>query len=217
MSHIEPFTIDEYTFTHTETDADLDVEARDRWRDLSEVAVRKWTGEQWDRCTINESNLAFAMHDSSGAFFGTWVLYRARPVGDDPHVVSALPGPMFPGIDARVPDPAYGPTDDLINGAEMDAAEIESAKFWRRMFSIMEWLLVNPLTFEDGDTLIVDHWRFPSAADGDPLQHEWQSKMRLDQYCKAIVEFSAGGIPQRTSGWKATDPDPSRARGSVNP
>jgi len=219
MSHIVPFTIDDLEFRHTEDDAGLDEQARERWRDLSEVATQSWRSEEWVHCSDNESNIPFAVF-RDGQFYGTWVLYRARPVGGDEDTVSALPGPMFGDIAARIPEPALGPSGDIINADEIAAAEAVAAVFWRRMFGIMEWMDANPMPMHDGGALVVDHWRFPSVADNDPPQHEWVGVVPMfERYCKREVVWNDGATaPVRwLADWKETDPDPGRERGHTAP
>lgn len=151
MTRVLPFTIGNMTFRHTEGDRRLDEKARERWRHLSDAATFYWRREDWERCPEgkqpNETSMAFAVFKDD-KFFGTWALYRIRPAGGTPYTVSALPGPMF---------------DDIKGGRA----------FWRRMFMIMEWMLDNPMPMTNGHDFVVDHWRFPSREDGDPVQHEW--------------------------------------------
>ena len=224
MAHIVPFQIDGYTYRHTEDDAPLNFYARNQFLDLCEVATQDWRTEDWRKCPVDEERLVFAIEDPEGGYYGTWGMYRVHPVGDDHDVVSALPAPMFQDIAAKIPEIAYGPGGETVNQDVVDAAKQRSADWWRRAFSVMEWMFMNPMTLDEGGEFILDHWRFPMECDGDLRQHEWYGvKEYFDRYCKLEVLFEIdhygqGQIAIETlKQWKEIDPDPGRARGSIYP
>ena len=73
-------------------------------------------------------------------------------------------------------------------------------------------------TYIDGEDFIVAHWRFPSVDDWDLEQHKWSDvKEFFDRYFKMEVLFQDDQPIRTTGAWKAVDPDPGRARGSIYP
>ena len=215
MSHIIPFTIDGFEFVHTEDDASMDFDARKSFAELCEVATQDWRSQDWSICLHEDETLVFSITDQDG---GVWALYRARPVGSDHHVVSSLAAPMFPGIAARIPDEAIGPNGEVYNAQDIADATAKSEEFWRRTFSIMEWMYLNPMLMDEGDVFVVSDWRFPSVDDGDLEQHKWSDvKEFFDRYFKMEVLFEDDQPIRTTGAWKAVDPDPGRARGSIYP
>ena len=224
MSHIEPFEIDEYRYVHTEPGDIEDVAVRKKFLDLCGFATNDWRSEGWRQCVVDTVDTVFGVFDMGGDLVATWGLYKVEFVDGDPNTVSAFPAPMFDNINARIPEPAYGPGDELINGDEIVAARSRSSDFWQRSFSIMEWMVMNPMPYEDSGEFVVDHWRFPLVSDGDWRQHEWYGvKEYFDLYCKLDVEFAPDAYGDDTvairtlDSWKSVDPDPSRARGSFYP
>jgi len=159
-----PFTIGDLDFIHTEGDDELDRAARDYFRQQADVAVFAWRRDDgYTTCSHEEGTIVFALV-RDGEFWGTWALYRVRPAGADPNVVTALPAPMFHdiGVGSRV-------------GKEDISEEREAARreFWKRVNTIMEWMLDDPMPLEGGGSLVVERFRFPDFADHDPAQHEW--------------------------------------------
>jgi len=224
MAHIGPFEIDEYEYIHTDPGDIEDVAVRKKFLDLCDFATKDWRSEDWRQCAVDEKNIVFGVFDFSGDLHATWALYRVESIGVDPDTVSAFPGPMFDNINSRVPEPAYGPGGNLMNEEEIEEAQLRSSSFWRRTFSIMEWMVMNSIPMADGGDFVVDHWRFPLVSDGDWRQHEWFGvEEYFDLYCKMDVEFEddeygSGEVAVRTlSTWKTIDPDPGRARGSFYP
>lgn len=218
MSHIIPFTIDGFEYVHTEDDELMDFEARKSFAEFCEVATQDWRSQHWVSCLREDVTLVFSVSDSDGGDQGVWALHRVRPIGNDENVVSALAAPMFPVIASRIPEEAIGPHGEVYNAQDIVDATARSEEFWRRTFSVMEWMYMNPMTMNDDNDFVVSDWRFPSVDDGDLEQHKWSDvKEFFDRYFKMEVLFE-DDQPIRTTGvWKAVDPDPGRARGSIYP
>ena len=223
MSYVLPFSIDGYTFTDTASDDDLSAASRSEMSREKDRAMGVWRTDGWGTCLSGQKHMAFSVEAPNGEHFGTWMLYRVRPTGEDPNRVSALLAPMFPDIDAKVVSEARTPTGELINGDQIAESEARSSVFWRRNFAFMEWQFMNSMPMSDGEDFVVDHWRFPQTSDGDPSGQCWVDlESVFASYSKLDVDWNnhmpgMGPCPIRTTGWKTVDPDPSRARGSVNP
>jgi len=223
MSHVLPFTIDGYTFTHTDGNAELDSFTRAEMSKERDKATGVWRPNGWGRCLENQTHLTFAVTDSDGDYFGSWMMYRVQSVDGDPNVISALLAPMFPDIEAvAVVGEARAPSGEILNADEVAESQARWAQFWRRNFAWMEWQVMNPMPLEGGGNLVVDHWRFPQTDDGDPAGQCWQKlEPAFEQFSKLEVDWNnhmpgMGPCPARTTGWKAIDPDPGRARGSIH-
>lgn len=219
MSHLVPFSIDGYTIRHVLHGDSDDKMVRDIWTRGHNIATEVWRGESYRSCEVEEGTMAFAVLDPDGALYGTWGLYRVRPLLESqPGIVSALPAPMFPQLGKSIPEPVitssgYG---GVINQDEIDKAVDDRACFWRLTFGLIERMVSHPLSFDDGSLLVIDHFRFPSASDGDQSQHEWSGvRPMFDLYCKIEVEFDSSDTAVKTlSGWKSPEPDPERSVGS---
>ena len=195
MSHLIPFSISGYDFTHVSQGDDLYDLAMKYWNESHDLATQAWRDENYISCENEDRFLPFAIHDPSGEFYGTWALYRIRAIDENPDYITALPAPMFPEIETNSP-------------------EIE-ATFWIRCFAIMEFMTEHALPYDDGGELVVEHFRFPRAEDGDPTQHEWAGKREcFDRHCKLEVFFDEKGAATRTGSFKSIDPCPERERGS---
>jgi len=125
---------------------------------------------------------------------------------------------MYPDINARIPEPAFAPNGMVVNGTDIIEAGVQAGFFWRRVFGTMEHFLDNPMLFEDGDTLILDHWRFPLVEDQDPMQHEWRDvRFAFDDYFKNEVLYREDGTPIKSLNVMRPEADPTRPRGHFGP
>lgn len=165
-----PFNIGDMRFVHTQGDDELNKLASDYFNKQANLAVFKWRREnEYTCCSIIERTLIFAVFVDD-EFFGTWGLYRVRPVADDPNIVTALPAPMFHDIGvATVLETHEGESQ-----GDREKREAASRVWWRRVNRVMEHFLDNTLPMTEGGTFEVQSFRFPNTADRDPLQHEWR-------------------------------------------
>ena len=216
MSHIVPFTIGHLELRHDDDDESSIMQAADEWTTQASSAVPKLIGRSFDRlgCPKSERTVTLSVFRDN-QFVGMVALYRMRAVGSDENVVSSLIAPMLGGLEyAFLPAPAVTP-----GGQSMPhdpVAQDRQRDYWRRTFTIMEFLLEHPMALVGGGSISVAEWRFPSADDGDPDATEWhQGRDHFDQWARKEVSFVVGArgdlVPLRmTNEDKLTDPDPSR-------
>ena len=217
MSHINPFTISGYEFRNVTSDDDEIYVISDKWNGLKSSAAMHWRHQPLHQCDHPESYEIFAIYDSEDLVWGIWSIYRIRDVS--PTSISALCSPTFPTVSSDIPQDSFGPDGTTLINAEDIAHGIQTReKFWRQTFACIESMLLFPMELEDGSTKSIDHFRFPSVADGDPEQQEWRGvKDCFDQYCKIEVEFDEDGTAVKTlPGWKSVDPDPDRPVGEFS-
>ena len=218
MAHIQPFTISGYEFRHVEVSDPQTGEVGLLWHELKSGATRNWRGgDEYIRCGVGEPFELFGIYDSLGSIWGIWSLYRIREVGTDS--ISAICSPTFPEVKTLPPQTLLDPagSGEVIDTEHIDHALESRERFWRQTFACIEAMLTTPMEMLDGSTRRVDHFRFPSVADGDPAQHEWSGvEDHFDRYCKIGVEFDQGTAVKTLPTWKTTDPDPERTRGEFD-
>jgi len=219
VSHIQTFTISGYEFRNVDAeDANL-YDVQDLWIGLLSAATSHWRGDidsldALGSCSKDELFEVFAIFDPDGNPWGVWSLYRIKNVAQN--TITTLCSPTFPSIAASIPEEVFIPgRSTAVNAAERAEALIVRERFWRQTFACIEAMLVTPMQMSDGTIRAIDHFRFPSVADGDPVQHEWRGvKDQFDRYCKIEVEFDENGTAVKTlPGWKEVDPDPDRPLG----
>jgi hypothetical protein len=214
MGHILTFTISEHEFRHIDWHDDEAYFVRDMWSDLKFAATVFWRGDPDSLDVIgscpDEPFEIFAVFDPDGEPYGIWSLYRINEISSD--TISALCSPTFPSVAVGIPAKVFSLDGVVINQDEIEDAIEMRELFWRQTFACIESMLTNPMRMADGTVRAIDHFRFPSVSNGDPVQHEWSGvKDQFDRYCKIEVEFDENDTPVKTlPGWKSVDPDPER-------
>jgi hypothetical protein len=212
---ILPFTSSGFTFQHVVEGDALNEVARKTWTDLHDVATEVHRDEKYVACEVSEGEVCFAVSDPAGDYYGTFALYRVRPVASDPDVVSALPAPMFPGIEFHEPPAEARDKDgEVVNAEYIEEIEANIKRYWRMVYGTQEYMTSQALPYEGGGALTVDHFRYPSTDDGDPPQHRWMYRDVFDANCKHTCTFDADGAAIRTTGTKTNPPDPERMFGA---
>ena len=217
MGHIQTFTISGHEFRHVESGDESICFVKNKWKWLRSAAAFTWRGEADLHCAREEPYRIFSIYDPSDSFWGVWSLYRIRDI--TPTSISALCSPTFPTVASNIPQDSFGPDGTtIINADDVSQSTIKREQFWRQTFACIESMLLFPMQLNDGSSVSVDHFRFPSVADEDPAQHEWSGgKDQFDRYCKIEVEFDANGTAVKTlPSWKSVDPDPERSVGEFD-
>jgi len=80
MRQVLPFLVDGYTFTHTANDASLDSFSKAEMSKERDKVTGVWRPGGWGKCVPNETHMTFAVTNPGGEYFGSWMMYRVRPV-----------------------------------------------------------------------------------------------------------------------------------------